>query len=307
MRTRENTASYEMIITPPQLIAVTDLGPNNLGKINCAELSSEQRQSEIDRVCAAEAHRKPTNRFRCVDGRRPAEGINAPEGYTDPQIAGGVAITETAADMMVETRQHLSKGGLIALNTREAISDGLEVVVHGDTHNGKAGCGANVLIQPTLAYNADNAEVIVPTAWYLGEQLGLDKLLREQDISWLIDNGRRNANIDSLWDVTPDETVDIALNNGAQYEELVKDHNEKAIVVETSGSATDAPDAFVASLGAYKEKLFERKQEKGKDERETALRMMAVILFNVGVPKQLTAEEKGHGEALPVVILGKKN
>lgn len=288
----------------PQLVAVTDLGPNNLGSISCQGLSPSQKQQEIKRVLSPERYKTPTQRFRCVDGRRPMSDLRWLEGQADPQIAGGLAISETAADMMVESHQHMPKSKLVAHNTSLAVQDGLDVVIHGDTHKGKSGCGANVLIRPTLQYNAENIEVVLPTAWFLGQQLGLDRYTSEKDVHWLIGNGKRNGGLEDLWDADPEQTVDIALKNGAEYEELAGDHNETAIVVNTDETATDAPDAFVASLGAYQKQLFQRSLARGKSEREAALRMMAVVLFNVGIPKQLTAEEKGHGEALPVVVVG---
>ena len=42
---------------------------------------------------------------------------------------------------------------------------------------------------------------------------------------------------------------------------------------------------------------------RGKSEREIAQEVLAVIAWNVGVPKVLTAEETGNGEALPVVVI----
>jgi hypothetical protein len=59
----------------------------------------------------------------------------------------------------------------------------------------------------------------------------------------------------------------------------------------------------VASVGVYKNVAFEDAKKEGRSQRDAALRVLGFILFNIGVPKELTAEEQGNGEALPVVIV----
>jgi hypothetical protein len=147
---------------------------------------------------------------------------------------------------------------------------------------------------------------------------GLDKYLTKQDVTELIVNGKSNADNDDLWDITPEEHVDLAVESGAEYEELIEDHNERAIIVDISESAFDEEafmrdhsredgtpiEAFVASVGVYKKDAFDTVRKRGGTEREAALRVLGFALFNIGVSKYLTAEEEGSGEALPVVVLG---
>jgi hypothetical protein len=284
-------------------VTIADLGSGNLGKISCADLDSEQRQLEIERVSNPESFRLPTKRFRCVDGRRPSEGVIAPEGFTDPQIAGGLAISETAADFMLSKNSHMPLSELLKINTLSIMSDGMDVIMHGDESTGKNGCGANALIRNTLLYNDENRDVIIHTALLLGEKLGLsiDKKTADQ----LIDNGKNHALKDAMWDVDPSKSVNITVEKGAKYEKLLGSHEEKSIVVPLGNFTVEAKDAFVVSLGAYKESLLERTKEKDISPHEIEKRIMAVILFNIGVAKQLTAEETGNGEALPVVIIEK--
>lgn len=131
--------------------------------------------------------------------------------------------------------------------------------------------------------------------------------------------GKQNADNDALWDIDPEQHADTAIQAGARYEELIEEHDEKLINVDLSEYAFDEEafmrdhpnphkpgssyEAFVASVGYYKVVAFEDARAKGLTERDAALRVLGFVLFNVGVPKELTAEEQGNGEALPVVIL----
>jgi hypothetical protein len=129
--------------------------------------------------------------------------------------------------------------------------------------------------------------------------------------------GAKSAEDDSIWDTTAAERVEIAVQNGATYVECQGKHTERAIFAKVSEGAFDKdqynhdhtrPDgvideAFAASMGEYAKVAFEDAQKEGLSEREAALKALGFILWNIGTPKDLTAEEKGNGEALPVVVL----
>jgi uncharacterized Zn-binding protein involved in type VI secretion len=301
----------------PTVLAVTDLGEHNHGKISAAGLQGERREAFVGDIAKPEYHKLATNRFVCVDMRLPEGGRDLPEGYADPQIAGGPAVNETAVDMMVVGDQTQPQSELIAKNTREVRDTGYRVAVHGDSHKKKAGCGANGNDRETLRSNAQNIDVVAPKAWYLSQELGLEAYITQDDVVRLITNGAHNAEKDELFDVTPEEKVDIIVKNGGEYEELQFDHEEHAIAVEVGDKVFDQEGfmhdhisengtelgAFAAALGAYKKLEFEKTARLGGDERDAALRMVATILFNLGLPKELIAEETGAGETLPVVVL----
>lgn len=303
----------------PSVLVVTDLGERNRGKISAERLQGEDRERFVADISKPEYHKLPTNRFVCVDMRVPEGGRNTPEGYADPQIAGGPAITETMADMMVVDDQTMPESQLVAKNTREVRQAGYQVVVHGDSGKQKAGCGANVNDRQTLRDNAKNIDIIAPKAWFVCQEMGLEGLLAEDDIVHLITNGGRNAEKDELFDVTPEQKVDIITDpeNGGEYEELQHEHLEHAIAAEVGDRVFDqagfmhdhvTPDgaelgAFAVAFGAYKQMEFEKTHMLGGSERDAALRTAAAVIFNLGLPKELIAEETGNQETLPVVVL----
>lgn len=303
----------------PSVVVVTDLGEHNRGKISAERLQGEDRERFIGDVGKPEYHMLPTNRIVCVDMRVPEGGRDVPEGYADPQIAGGPAITETAVDMMVVEDQTMPESQLVGKNTREVKQAGYRVVAHGDSHKKKAGCGANANDRETLRDNAKNIDIIAPKAWFVSQQLGLEGLITEDDIVHLITNGGNNAEKDALFDVTPEQKVHIIIDpeNGGEYEELQHDHHEHAIAAEVGDMVFDqegfmhdhvTPDgielgAFAAAFGAYRDMEFKKTRMLGGNERDAALRMAAAVIFNLGLPKELIAEETGKQETLPVVVL----
>lgn len=303
----------------PTIVAVTDLGPNNRGQISASDLTQELKEQLAQDVASPEYRKKPTNCFRCVDGRLPEGGLVKDPESADPQGAGGESVFQTAIDFMMPDGTSKPLSARVAENTKYAISRNRQVKIHGDTHKRKGGCGANVQLRNTLHANAENMDIVAPKAWAFMEATGLDSFLEQDDVTQTIVHGKTSADNDSLWDATPEQVVDIAVENGATYEELIEEHREKLIVADISEYAFDEeafmrdhPDpndpsksleAFIASIGVYKRMAFEDAAARGQTERDAALRVLGFVLFNIGVPKELTAEEQGNGEALPVVIL----
>lgn len=304
----------------PSVLMVTDLGEHNRGTISAEGLQGEDRERFISDTSRPEYRRKATKRFVCVDTRLPEGGREVAEGYADPQIAGGPAITETAVDMMVEEDQTLPVSTLVVKNAREVIGAGYGVVMHGDSAHKKAGCGGNSKDRETLQDNGKNIDIIAPKAWYVCEEMGLGTLIDQNDIVRLITNGARNAEKDELFDVTPEQKVDLvtAEEVGGEYEELLGEHTEHATVAELGEEDVfDQGDfrhdhvtadgvelgAFAVAFGAYKKMEFEKTHKLGGSDHEAALRTAAAVIFNLGLPKELIAEETGKQETLPVVVL----
>ncbi|MEK7600112.1 MAG: hypothetical protein AAB462_03710 [Patescibacteria group bacterium] len=298
-------------------VAVTDLGPRNKGTFGPHAGIAEADCVAIAEAAASEAYtREPTNRWRCVDGRQSPEEVQGAgrvgEAYADPQIAGSIPVSETAAAFMDEPTSHKPHSQNLADKTRQAIEDGLEVIVHGDDANHKAGCKANVDVRNALLFNAENSDVVVPKVWEISKALGLQHWIDEDDVTKSVVSGAVAAKNDSLWDVTPEQAVDIMVANGAEYEELVDVHSEmtervditpttfdKTSFIQDHSTPASKVQAFAASLGCYKQEAFRRAAIHGQHEREAALQTMRVVLFNAGLSKTLITEGTKVGLVVP--------
>lgn len=296
------------------VIATTDLGPNNKGTCGPDSIDDDLRTTLDAKIGNPEYHRIAyVRRWHCVDGRVKADTETIPEGEYPAQIAGSVPVSETAAEFMTNpTPNALSI--TVAAKTDEAIADGIEPYVHGDSHHGKEGCGANKKMRDTLRSNAENVDIVVPRAMALAEAVGLTSKGVTSDMAVeLVVAGGAIAENDEIWDVTPEQVIDIMVEHGATYEELEGSHSEQRVVVDTTDHGTfdgtkfaedhthenGEDEVFVATLGAYVKQKFERNQARGIDDYETAKQCLAVILFNVGVPKEI------GNDNLEVAILGK--
>jgi len=293
-----------------EVLAVTDFGPGNKGTIGRKMAEPECRQ------LAAEAsdekyRRRPTNRWICVDKRlaKPEHRVPTAEGEADPQTAGGIIITDTAASFMADAGgPKLSER--IPTYTKAALADGLRPVMHGDGH-GAAGCGANKTLRSSLQSNGENIEVVVPLAQTVCAYLKIESWIDEPAIRQSVLTGQANAANDKLWDITPEEVTELAIANGAEYEELEGEHDEAITRVDVSDdafdksafaadhtSAEDSVGAFVATLGALRNENFRRAKTHGQTEQDAALKTMRDVLFNIGVCKELSSED------MALVLLG---
>lgn len=295
---------------------VTDLGAGNRGSIGAADVSEAERAAMITETGSTAYTATPSKAIACIDMRLPADLLEKASGYADQQTAGGAAITETASDMMLVS-EPLPVSELLAEHTRAFVAAGYEVIVHGDEKAGRAGCGANAKLRASLATNAANAGVVLPKAWTLCQALGLDAQgATERLLAEMIRQGGSNAAQDDLWDVTPEAAADVIVANGGRYSGLTGAHTEKIIIVDVQPRAFDKiafmqhyprqdgayNGAFVATLGAYYRALQAVTAQAGGSERDAAHRMAGAVLFNLAVSKELTAEEQGGHEALPVVV-----
>lgn len=302
----------------PAVTAVVDLGENNKGSIHAADVIRSDRERMIEDSANPEYYRYFSGEIGCVDTRHEEDGSTSGETVADGSIAGGPAVTEPMVDFMVSAVPERGLKNSIAHHVKRFVTNGIGVKVHGDNHRGKAGCGANANKREILRSNGDNVDIVVPRAWALAEGLGLDGFIEKEDAVNLVLNGANNAEKDELWDATPAECVDVAIDSGAKYVVLEGEHHEKLVLAILTDQTFDRPKfmadhpredgeengLFPVSLKVYKDVVFDTivKQE-GKTEREAALRVMAAILFAVGTCKELTAEDQGKGEALPVIIV----
>lgn len=247
----------------PEIVAVVDLGEGNDGSIFPDDLSESQLKSAINDIASPEYRRRPTRRWRCVDGRVPEGGLSNEEGLADPQIAGGYIIADTSADLMLEVMAPEDRhSDRVARKTTQAISDDIEVIVHGDDHvetnelgeslteTNKAGCKANVEQRTILERNAENADIVIPKVMAVAKIAGLAQYYTDQDgrphegaladrITGMINTGKQNADNDAYWDITPEQKVDTIVANGGKYEELIEEHAEVVAVADCSEGAID--------------------------------------------------------------------
>lgn len=298
------------------VVAITDLGPGNAGTINAADLTPEQRTQLPETITKPEYRRAPTNRFRCIDGCVPEGGLSAPEGMADPGIAGGEAVTGAAADIMLTDGMPVSL--LLKQNITDVLAAGRPVVVHGDDVKGPAGCGAMVQLVSGNVFRAiaQNKAVVTEKSWAIAGLLGLDQWIQESQTGTMIDVAADKAGDKAIFDTTVEQGIELARDLGAEYEALIRPHNEKVINVDLSETAFDEAafmadhpgtdgvpqQVFVASMRLYANTVFADYAAQGRSQKDAAQKVLAAIIFNVGVSKQLTAEDTGHGEALPVVI-----
>lgn len=304
----EHYASSERREQGMQRTVVTDLGPRNAGSFGPSpDLHEEARMALAEQACAEKYSVPATNRYICVDGRLSDEESERmvsgePIIEADPQLAGGIVISEDAADRMDPAKEQLPQSATIALITQQAILDGIEVTVHGD-ENGQSGCRANVDERNALRFNAENADIVTPKVWTVSELLGLDRYIQQDDIAQSIVTGQAAAEDDKLWDTNAEDRVRIIVDNGGTYITLRGTHAECALRIDATESAfakaayvrdhstpSGQAQAFAASIGKYSKDAFERAAMHGRPEREAALQVMRVVLFNVGMSKMLLNE-----------------
>lgn len=306
------TQQHTMEFAPDTLV-VTDLGPGSTGAIGMGEVPAGLREEMVRDVAAPEYVRQASPEVRCMDGRRPEGGIDAPEGSEPMQMPGGEPEAHVVLSMMQGAAK--PKSELVKEGTEQTVRRGRTPVVH-------ERCGANGKDRDALRMVAKEIDVIAPTAWTLGEAIGLDHYITTEDMLGLAVTGGEAAEDDALWDVTDEESLDIAESAGAKREKLHGDHNEKVARVDVSeytfdGAAfiEDHPaeddgenyQAFSVTLGAYAKQVFEDAAKEGRNPREAAMAVMSSILFTVGISKVLTAPktEDRPNDALPIVVVGK--
>jgi hypothetical protein len=298
------------------ILATDNFGRGNQGRIGEA-LAPELKTQLADDIASGTYARPASQRWICVDGRSVASAEQASE-QADPQTAGGWVITNIAADLMLE---EMGRDGLTTQATRHteaALRDGLTPVVHGDSDQLKAGCGANQALRASLKNNDENVGVVSRLVWQACQWLSIDQHVSERTIARAIQTGKLAAENEDLWDATPEQLANTIMTAGGQYEELSGTHSEAITVLDFSeqafakqafasdhASALDGGrplSAFAASLGALKTELFRQAKLHGDTERAAAERTMAALIFNIGLCKQLSSDSMSFvaiGQASP--------
>jgi len=294
---------------PTLVLERTSLGPQNIGPFGPEGRIAPGEYEDVVTDLGDERYSVPaTNRVICMDDRLKRGEKEQAEQHevheADSQLGGSIPASETAAHYMDSSSAHHPVSFMYASTTREASDDGLVVVVHGDTTNGKGGCAANVKLREVLRFSAENSDIVAPLVWGSCIEMGLDEHISREDVHQSILTGEESANDDSLWDVTPEQRIDIAVANGAEYEEYEGEHYAVATridrtdrafakakyVIDHSKGGTMV-SALSVSMGKYKQVAFERATMHGRSERDAALQVMRVMTFNLAANKMLTTEK----------------
>lgn len=310
----ENYRTAEAVVPT----TVIDLGDRNDGSFGpTPETDAEALYNDAARP---EYHQPATDRWICVDGRGDEDALET--GEADPQIAGSLPVTNTAADFLNPAKvgnAHLSES--VAVNTRRAIAHGKEVVVHGAVgHGGKAGCAANAKMRDTFRYGAANIDVVAPTVWTVSQAFGLDRWINEDDVTESITAGGQAAEHKEMWDATPEQVIDIAVDNGAQYVALPGEHNERIVGLEMDEEkafnnrkfAQDHQDeygqeqqAFGVALAKYVHETFAERVADGYSPRDAALHAMRGAAYVTMLTKNIVNKDMQaalFGSARPVEL-----
>lgn len=237
------------------------------------------------------------------------------------------AVDVTTMSLTPEDRLSFS----VASNTRQSIENGQLVVVHGDDHTldpdtvdsrlafNKNGCIAMAVLRDGPRSNARNREAVAPLAVFIGGVLDLGEYFAgktkdqeaalAEETNTQIDRGQRNADLEKFWDIDPESVFDITVANGAHYEVLHGNHGEGVASLEMTDDILDelafmeentiilpdgteiVPEAFVASLGIYKNYMFRRAQLEGQSEPWAARRTIGGVLTVIGVLKRAVAPD----------------
>ena len=308
----------------PYTTLVVDLGAENEGAFGPDSEVNANYDGFVAEVAKPEYKRKPTGNWVCVDGREPEEGAVDDGEFADGQIAGSLPITNTAGDLMDDTKTDVKLSERVAANTREAVADKHKVTVHGDDHAEEEGCAANKKMRDTLAKIGANGDIIAPRAWALCEATGLteadedgEPLLVQDDVTRAIVTAGERAEDDSVWDVTPAQVIEIAVANGAQYQRLKGSHQERAVAAPLKGTyatqkfAQDHPTAdgegrhelFGMSAGEYVKTTIEDTVNRGGSRREGARKAMRGIVYNLGLCKKIGKKGDGAEQGLNAIVL----
>lgn len=271
-----------------RIITITDLGEGNGGSFGP---NSEQEADAINDCAASEYVKPPTPDSHCMDDRFERYAL---------QLPGNRAITEIAGDYMDENTDAQPLSRTTARKVHELVAMGRVPFFHGDEAKGKAGCAANANLRAVLAYNGEHVESVTTRVYDRLRLLGFDEIGHEE-IETAIRAGAERAAENSLWDARPEEVVDIAIKNGAEYEELRGDHATAGSREDISANTFDngayrhqhqtdegGPlGLFSITYGAYVKQL----EEDGFTKDDVAKKLMHACLFTVGILKLASQED----------------
>lgn len=280
-------------------VAVLDLGKDNVGKLGPNGLPEDKRDFHSAYDDPEMRLEGLSDTYICMDGRFAA----GPES----QVLGGLPLLDVSTDMMVSSsKTKLSE--LVALKTKQAIADGFDVTVHGDSNAKKNGCAANFAKRDVMRFAAERIDTIAPLAWTIARKLGLDTYATSDDVTRVILTGKAAADNEDIWDVDAEQCVDIIVENGGRYIEAPGEHAEVDADFEMDddskidtglfGEAFTREDGkaaqlFVVTLGKYAKDTFRRAEMHGRTKQEAALTVLAGISLHLAAFKILGAPEMG--------------
>lgn len=291
---------------------VIDLGPNNIGSYGPDNLDETVAEKAMQDTALPEYSRPLSSSWICVDGRCSQEEIDAELAGDNKeaagQTAGSLPVSESVSDLMADPYSARPLSQRVAENTRQQVADGCKPIMHGDEKAGKAGCKANADMRQVLRFNAENSDIVAPKVWAVMGAIGAEQHLHVNDVITDINAGKIAADKDELWDVSPEELVDIAVANGAGYQVYKDSHAEAGTRVDTTerGFAKaryvldhtadgQTIQMFSATIGAYYREALRRAKLNGLTEQDAARKTLRVALFNVGIDKMLTTDKARVG------------
>ena len=293
-------------------VNVTTLGPGNIGSFGPEGRIEPEESRYLLHSLTSETYSVPaTNNWICIDGRCSSaelERAQSDEQAANPQIAGSLSTTETAVSLMAGLDNHRPVSVLFAHATRDAIRHGQVVTMHGDDVKGKSGCAATGKLRDILLFAGENMDVLLPPIWDICCQMGLKKMLNKEDLVGSVMNGKAAALNPKLWDVTPEECLEIAISNGVRYEAYQGVHCEvvdredltdrafaKARFLLDHATGNRIISVFSTSIGCYKEFADERVRVQHQPQRKASLDVMRALIFNRAARKMLTTERTEVG------------
>ncbi len=293
-------------------LTVATLAPGNVGTFGPEGRVGPNEQRYLLHELANEAYSLPaSSHWICIDGRcsaREVQQTKIRQETADPQIAGSLPTTDVAVRLMADPETHQPVRFLYGEVTAQAIAQGQSVMMHGDQANGESGCAANTKCRDILLFMAENADVLIPSAWESCIKLGLDQHIDQDDLVHSILNAKAAATNGALWDATPEQCLAVALEHGAQYEEYAglhyevvdrEDHTDrafnKALFVRDHSTDGRTISAFSTSIGRYKVLCWQRTKNSHLAEHRAALDTARALLFNRAARKLLTTERTEVG------------
>lgn len=277
---------------PSRIIAEGTLGRRNIGFIgpnsereayHAKDLGNEEYKSRSD----IESH--------CMDDRIESLGI---------QLAGNRAVTEAAASYMEPSCEAVPLSRQIERSVHELLA-------MGRTPNFHEGCAAIAVLAggQALRYMSDqaNREMVMGLADARLRLLGIDTI-SPNDYEIAFDAAAENLSKDALWDVTPEQIMEIAKQSGAGFDLTGSEHSAVGARWDVSEYTFDNAafrrdhqsdegrpmGALSVTLGAYKKQL----EEDGFYSEDVVQKMFRATLYAVAVLKVAQKENA------PDIIVG---
>lgn len=238
-----------------------------------AKITDNYSRPEYAGVPAEESH--------CMDDRGEGMCVQLPGNRAHSEVIGDYTNIHVPAEpISLKTAE----------KTKELVAKGKKPVYHGDKTSGKKGCAAVLFGRDALYFMGTNSKHVANMAYVRLRLLGIDNISVD-DLVMRAKIGGQRAEDDTLWDADSERLVEIAVENGADYEEFEGAHH-------TAGPREDmSPHGFnnkgfrddhqtddgypLGALNLSYGKLVEQYREEGYSEEEIADKIAGVILYSV--------------------------